>query len=339
MKENSDLLESGLHNYDFISCMRFIDSRHTDRPRHGRALRPSDEVIRLSQKPMLRFIGPALDSLEEREGLHKYQLFCNFTGLFGTNGALPLHLTEYADQRARHHQDSSFSAFIDLFNHRMLSLFYRACVEFDPAVNLDRDDSNFSEEVLAALGGYTPDAAHQRDVIPDYTKRFNACWMGRQSKSPDGIKALLSQYFEVEVDVIEFTGGWLDLPAEAQTRLDGRESPQLLGESTYLGRRTWVIGHKFSVVVGPLDWDEFISFKPGGHRARALFHLMKNYVGDEWDWDLKLSVTSAKAIRLDRKSALGFNCVLGRIEKARETVREVSFNQRTLNKPSIGMAA
>lgn len=335
MSIQGDSFEGNLDSHSFISILRLIDCKNTDKPRIGRASHPRDESVRLSQKPASGFQGKALDSLQEREGLHEYQLFCNFFGLFGSNGILPLHYTEYADQRERHHQDSTFSAFLDLFNHRMLSLFYRASVEFEPSVNLDRVDGNSLEEMLSAIGGYATPASRRRDGIPDHVKRFNAGWMGRVCKSPDGIKALLAQYFDLEVKVEEFTGGWLDLPDDAIFTLGGSASGTscgnaLLGVSTYLGRRSWGVSHKFTVVLGPIDWNDYLSFKPGGSRAIALYELVRNYCADEWDWDIKFVVTNVEGSRLNHKSRLGFNSVLSRSLNASKGVRQFCFNKNVL---------
>lgn len=333
MSEKLARLKESLDDYDFISCLRLIECERTDKPRQGHAARPADEIVRLSQKPATGFQGRSLDSMEERTGHHDYQLFCNFFGLLGTNGALPLHLTEYADQRARHHQDPTFAAFVDMFNHRMLSLFYRASAEFDPAINFDRPDDNGLERIVAAFGGYFSSAARNRDEIPDYIKFFNAAWMGGQTKSPDGIVALLEQYFTLPVKVDEFTGDWLTLPESATTMIGRSSQVASLGVSTYLGRRAWSVGHKFTVIIGPLLWGDYLSFKPGGRRARELFQLMKNYVGDEWDWDVKLAIAEGeiRGCSLNRQAALGFNSFLGGKGAAIGSARSIRVNKSVLN--------
>ena len=60
----------------------------------------------------------------EESGLHEVSILS--FGLFGPNGPLPVHMTEYARERIYHHQDTSLSAFADLFHHRLALLFYRA---------------------------------------------------------------------------------------------------------------------------------------------------------------------------------------------------------------------
>ncbi len=74
-------------------------------------------------------------------------------GLFGPNGPLPVHLTEYARERIYHHQDTSLRAFADLFHHRLALLFYRAWADAQPTVSLDRADNRRFEDYLSSLIG------------------------------------------------------------------------------------------------------------------------------------------------------------------------------------------
>src|SRR5262249_57140253 len=74
-------------------------------------------------------------------------------GLFGPNGALPIHLTDWARDRARNSGDSAFVRFLDIFHHRMLALFYRAWAQAQPAVSVDRPRQDYFGRRLAALCG------------------------------------------------------------------------------------------------------------------------------------------------------------------------------------------
>ncbi len=335
-----DTVEQGLvelhertRSFDFVSAVRQLENAYRDKPRVGEAVRVRDDVVRLSQHVSLGFKGHALHALTSAAGAHPHRLHVNFLGLLGSNGPMPLHFTEYADQRARHHSDPTFREFLDLFNHRMLSLFYRASVQFDPAVCFDRPGNNTYEDILGALCGLLPDASAQRDSIPDTAKRHFPGWFGGNAKSPDGIAALITDYFNLRVNVQEWIGGWLPLPDEAVARLgNGCESVQL-GRALYVGKRVWSIRHKFKVQLGPLDWDTFSSFKPGGVRSKVIHDLIRNYVGDEWDWDLELILKAEeiRPLRLDRKNILGFDSWTKSSDGKRLTQQSVLLNRKLLS--------
>ena len=326
-----------IRKMDFVAVIRRIECLFQNKPRLGSAIRISDEVLRLSQHPSLAFQGAALHSLEPVRGKHEYRLHCNFTGLLGSNGPLPLHYTEYADQRARHHADPTLREFIDLFNHRLLSLLYRATAHFDPAINLDRSKDNQFDEFLGALGGHMLPASDNRDSIDDNVKRFQVAWFGSKSKSPDGLVALTQHYFDLPAQLFEFQGDWLNLPADALITLGRGKRRPTLGVSTYLGRRVWSTAHKFRLQLGPLSWTDYLSFRPGGKRAQSLYDLVRNYVGDEWDWDLELIVDEGEIgeFSLDRRRSLGFDSWLTGSRSRRVRAQSVVMNWRTIRSERV----
>ena len=320
-------------SFDFVAAVRQLECARPAKPRVGYSARVRDDVVRLSQHVNLGFQGKALHQFERTAGAHEYRLFVNFLGLLGSNGPMPLHFTEYADQRTRHHSDPTFKEFLDLFNHRMLSLFYRASVQFDPAVSFDRPGNNPYADVLGALCGLLPTGSTNRDSISDSAKRHYPGWLGSSAKSPDGIKAILGDYFELPFDVREWVGAWLPLPDSSIARLGSGEASVQLGRAAYIGKRVWSIRHKFQIKLGPLDWETFSTFKPGSERARALFDLVRNYVGDEWDWDLELVLKAGerRAMTLDRRSSLGFDSWIVGASGRRFAAQTVLLNKNVIS--------
>lgn len=199
-------LSKRIRSADFVAAVRQIECAYPDKPRIGDQVRVRDDIVRMSQNVTLGFRGHILQSLEPTKGAHDYRLHVNFFGLLGSHGPMPLHYTEYADQRSRHHSDPTFKEFLDLFNHRMLSLFYRASVQFDPAVSFDRSDNNSYAEMLGALSGLMSEKGTDRDSISDNTKRYYPGWSTNTAKSPDGIAAIVEDYFGLPVSIKEWVG-------------------------------------------------------------------------------------------------------------------------------------
>ena len=139
--------------YDLFQLLRRIDAQGGERYPLGRAPLPKFEPLRIGQQPSMSFAPSTLAevSLREESGLHEVSILS--FGLFGPNGPLPVHMTEYARERIHHHQDTSLSAFVDLFHHRLTLLFYRAWADAQPAVSLDRADNKRFEGYLASLIG------------------------------------------------------------------------------------------------------------------------------------------------------------------------------------------
>ena len=272
--------------FDLFQAMRLIESAHPGHSRIGEARRPVDEPVRFAQEPSLAF-GPAALAAFEREA-QPPRLVQRVLGLFGPNGALPIHLTDWARDRARNHGDSAFVRFLDVFHHRMLALFYRAWAQAQPAVSLDRPRQDYFGRRLAALCGLGAPSLRGRDGAPDFAKLAHAGVFGRQVRSAECLEVALASYFRVSVRIEEFVGHWLKIAPEQHSRLGRRDGFARLGEDAVIGERTWHAQSRFRVVLGPLSFRDYERFLPRGRSARALHDLVKLYVGMEHSWEVKL---------------------------------------------------
>ena len=152
---------------------------------------------------------------------HPGRLQVHFFGLFGPDGPLPLHLTEYARDRRRNHGDPAFQRFVDLFHHRALSLFYRAWADVRPTVSFDRPEQDRFGYYVGALIGLSTPGLRDRDAMPDLTKLHFAGLLAGQTRHAEGLAQILSAFFSMPVHVEGFCGAWLPLPECDRSRLSG----------------------------------------------------------------------------------------------------------------------
>ncbi|MGZ5748325.1 MAG: type VI secretion system baseplate subunit TssG, partial [Caldimonas sp.] len=71
------------------------------------------------------------------------------------------------------------------------------------------------------------------------------------------------------------------------TRLQ-RDGQPAVGRGAVLGKTVWDVQHKFRIVVGPLAWERFAALLPDGKPLEQLRALVRQYVGFEFAWDLRL---------------------------------------------------
>jgi type VI secretion system protein ImpH len=303
-------LERTPHRFDFFDVLRRFECAYPSRARLGRAARPCDEPIRLGQEASLEFAPSTLASFAPSTGGKPPRLSVHFLGLLGPNGPLPIHLTDYARDRVRNAGDFALARFLDVFHHRILSLFYRAWADAQPTVSRDRPAQDRFATYLGSLLGLGMPSLRDRDEFPDRAKLYFAGRFAAQPRNCEGLIAILGSYFGLPVKVEEFVGEWLALPEQARWRL-GRAG--LLGQSTVAGTRTWQRQSKFRIVFGPLDDGEFHSLLPGGARLRQLVALVRNYVGDSLNWDLRLHLEdrATRPFRLGCSAQLGWTSWLG----------------------------
>jgi type VI secretion system protein ImpH len=261
-----------------------------ERPRFGTAVRPSEEPIRLGQDPEMVFAPSPIGELQPGRDGRPPRLSVNFFGLLGPNGPMPLHITEYARDRLRNADDPTMARFFDVFHHRMLMVFYRVWASARPAVSHDSPATDRFQLYVGALAGLGLASLRGRDEFPDMAKLYYAGRLSAQTHNAEGLEAMIGDFFSLPARIQPFVGDWLELPVENRWRLTGRAGGMQLGLSTTLGAHTWARQQKFRVVLGPLERGQFRSLLPGGASLPKLTALVRNYVGDELRWDLRLIV-------------------------------------------------
>jgi type VI secretion system protein ImpH len=281
---------------DLYQLLRRLEARLSPLPRIGRAARFAQDRVRLGQAASLAFAPGPVASVQLGIGDAPTRVKVHCFGLLGPNGPLPLHMTEYVWQRLKHHADSSLASFFDLFHHRMLSFFYRAWADAEPAVQRDRPELDRFGIYVACLFGVGTPAMSERDALPDAKKRFYAGQLADQVRHADGLRVLLEDHLGMPVCIEEFVGEWCEIPDRYQWRLgqpgSGQQADGLgqLGLSTSLGNRVWLRQGKFRVQLGPLSMAQFARVAPGGAALASLVSLVRGYAGDALSWDLRLQL-------------------------------------------------
>jgi type VI secretion system protein ImpH len=282
------------YRYDFYQTLRRLECLHAERPRWGRALRPVDEPVRLGQDPDLSFAIAPLASFDPQGRRPRLQV--RLFGLFGPNGPLPIHLTEYARERLRHADDPTLCRFLDMLQHRMIALFYRAWAQAQPCVNHDRPKDDRFTVYVGAFLGMSPAALRGRDAVPDLAKLFHVAALIRHVRNVEGLTHILQHFFGVPVRIEEFVGHWMSLSTRERTYLSSENA--VLGAGAVLGRRLWDRQHKFRIHLGPLTLDQFESFLPGTPALRKLVDWVRQYLCFELDWDVRLALAPGAVPRL-----------------------------------------
>jgi type VI secretion system protein ImpH len=298
------------YRYDFYQTLRRLECLYDTKPRWGQALRPIDEPVRLGQDPDLSFAPAPLASFEAKDG-RPPRLQVRLFGLFGPNGPLPLHMTEYVRERLRIAGDPTLSRFLDIIHHRFLALFYRAWAQAQPHVNRDRPRADRFTVYVGSFMGLAPMPARDRDALPDLAKFFHAGALIRQVRNTEGLVHILEHFFKVPVQIEEFVGHWLPLSVSERASLSGENAS--LGSGAVLGSRVWDRQHKFRIRIGPLTLTQYESFLPGGAPLRKLVDWVRLYLCFELDWDVRLMLKPQEVpqLMLGRGQRLGWTTWLG----------------------------
>src|ERR1700730_10249044 len=190
--------------FEFFQAMRLLEKLLPDRLPVGGFGPPAKEVARLAAHPSLTFPASEIQSLPWEEGQAPF-LRVNFMGLTGIQGPLPQWYTATVLEQLRS-GDATLRDFLDIFNHRSLSLFYRAWQKYRFGVAYERGDrDNFFLNLLALIGLGTPGLPGQQSVI-DEALIFYAGLLAPHQRSAAALEQLLSDYFDVPVEIEQLVG-------------------------------------------------------------------------------------------------------------------------------------
>ncbi len=280
---------------------------------------PKHEMVRFKAAPVLSFpISEILASHLARDSIQEpNELQVSFLGLYGPAGVLPSHYTELIIQRLQA-KDSALRDFLDLFNHRIISLFYRSWEKHHFYVPYERSKANAASDVftkvVASLIGNGTEYLQERTLIPDENYLYYAGFFACSSRSAWTLKTMLADYFQVPIELEQFQGKWLQLPVSQYTRLlsskSGSASYNQLGCTTLLGQRSWNTQGYFKIKIGPVSYQDFLRYLPNEHsQLMAVVAMARRYIGVQWHFDIQLILKAHEVpfCVLSTQSQLGWN--------------------------------
>ncbi len=289
------MLEQDPYSVRFFQAVRLLGRLYPERNPVGLFVAPASEVVRFSSVPTLAFPASEIQGLEFG-GDGQPVLFVNFMGLSAAVGALPHVYTEFLLERVRA-KDRGPGDFFDIFNHRIVSLFYRGWQKHHFYIAYERTgagDDLISARLLDLIGLGTNSLAHRMDIEDEACLYYSGLLSGRRPTA-QGLKQLLQDYFNVPVSVEQFTGTWRRLPPENRTFLRGGESfCEQLGMGTIVGDEAYDQHGTVTIRLGPLSFARYQEFLPGARAHVELRSWLRFYTNREFDFVIRLVLERAE---------------------------------------------
>lgn len=316
-RKNSAVIEQLLQSPELVSffqAVRLLERAATlhNRAPGGAAMNersvgqftpPGTEVARFSTHLTLGFPGSEIIRIQRETAGQgsRWHVTVSFMGLTGSTGVLPFHYTEILFQRLKL-RDESLRDFLDMFNHRIVSLFFQAGMKYRLPLAYERQKliqqrrerlDAHTHTILSLLGLGTDHLLDQLNIHHESLVFFSGL-LSQRTRPANGLRQMLAYYFDVPVEVQEFIGEWHDLIEDVRTRLPYPGNPlgqnACLGRSAILGGKGWFAQGKIRVLIGPLDAEQFQRFAPGTTTLRRLNEIVKMYSGSELDAEYVLRV-------------------------------------------------
>ena len=297
-------LTAAPYEFDFFSAVRVLSAASPELRLVGTDAPPATEVARFRPHLTLAFPPSQLVELltpEPDDERTVPLLTVAFLGLYGPSRVLPTHYTQLlldTQRDVRGPERRSLRDWLDLFNHRFTSLFYRAWEKYRFYRSYERGDARrtdgdtFTTAVRSIMGlgsvglggrltvrtgGTGGDRAYRwvesrhadTDAdrndpavlarIDDLGLLHYAGFFAQRPRNLTNLRLMLADYFGLPVQVESFHGQWLPV-AEGGQMCFGMVGT--LGVDAVVGERVWDLQAKFRVRLGPLSYPQFLDLLP-----------------------------------------------------------------------------
>jgi type VI secretion system protein ImpH len=278
-------------SFGFFQTVRLLERLFPERQPVGGFGDPGEEAARFVVTPAIAFPPSEIRHIE----LHTEpaEMSVNFLGLIGPQGVLPYHYSLLVADRLRA-GDRAPKAFLDLFHHRLISLFYLAWLKHRFAVGYERDQRDPVTEHLLDLVGVGLDGFRGRLPVSDQVLVFYAGLLGAQQRSAAALEGVLADYFGVPVTVEQFVGGWYPLASDTRCLLgEERDESSQVGLGAVVGDEVWDQQARVRIRIGPLSRERHAEFLPGGAAHGTLQALTAFFSDDRFDFEVQLVLARA----------------------------------------------
>jgi type VI secretion system protein ImpH len=272
--------------FEFFQAVRLLSRIFSDREPVGRFVAPEREVVRFATNPSLSFPPSEIHSIDWTGAMPRMAV--NFMGLTGPLGVLPIAYSELIVDRIRN-RDRGLLEFLDIFNHRMISLFYQAWEKYRFPVAYERDGKDRLSRYLMSLIGLGTPGLQKRQEVRDEALLFYSGLLALQPRSAVALRSLLEDYFDIRAEVEQFVGSWQALdPADQSIFENGDSFSEQLAVGLVAGDAVWDQQSRVRVKLGPLTKEQYLGFLPSGSAHQSLRSLIRFFCGPNLEVELQL---------------------------------------------------
>ena len=297
------------YEFEFFQAARLLGRIFAERKPVGGTAKPHEEFARFGAHLCMAFPASAVHEIRRiPDSPDPARVTVAFFGLTGTQGVLPFCYTEWMLERAAA-KDDTLAAFLDVFNHRLVSLFYRSWEKHRPPVlyemgaarNQRPDPFTLSLYDLIGMG---TEGLRGRMQVQDESLLLYAGLIAQGPHSATALRGILRDYFGVPVEIDQCIGDWYQLDEADRSYLWPEMERNQLGVGAFAGEQVWNQHGRFRIRVGPLRLKEFLDFLPQGRAMARLVEWARYLAGEAMAFNVQLILRAADVpyCRLDDES-------------------------------------
>lgn len=268
----------------------------------------------LKFRPYEMYVYPPTDIREFYAIKDEMFFVLNFMGLYGVNSPLPrCYHDQVAMQQAVHGAgEVPLQNFLDIFNNRFYWLYYNAWKKYRLFLEMGHDARNKNTQRIFAFNGVGPHLEKIKSQFSPFKLMQLSGILSLRIRNKAGLRILLREFFPgCEIIIKEFVPNQVELSDLPQLGKKG----MVLGKNSVLGKTVTDYLSKIRIQFGPISFDEYLKFIPGGGKSILLKELVEIYLNDNIEFDVEFIINTEEMGFLkwdDARLRLGQSMWLGK---------------------------
>jgi type VI secretion system protein ImpH len=273
--------------FQFFQAVRLLRKLRSERAAIGRDYDPEREMVRFRSDISYAFPTGDVRSLEPGEDGAPDEMVVNFLGIATPNsfGSLPIPYVEELRHQERN-KNRAFRDFLDLFNHRLVSFFYRAWERSRMDVLYEVGEPSPYEAALRAILGVEGDTLLRRLPFDGRQLLARAGLLSMHPAPAGAIEGVIESFFGVPARVEQFTPTWHTIDEGDRTRLGSVNSA--LGIDMTVGAEVCLAQSRFRIRMGPMDFESYQLLLPESDEFNSLASIVRLAAGPELEFQFTL---------------------------------------------------
>jgi len=249
----------------------------------------------LKFRPYYNYVYPPTDLRSVKFEDKNISFVLNFLGLYGINSPLPrcYHEQVAMQQSILGENEVPLQNFLDIFNDRFYWLYYQSWKKYKYYYYFNEGSTNKVTQRINAFIGRGPNYARKESKISHHTLLKFSGFLSNRVRNKAGLSIILSYVFPfIKIKIKEFVPKWVKISNVPQ--LGGTETNESLklGVNSFIGDSALDYMSRICIEIGPISFEEYLSFTPNSEKSEKLKELLDIYLNDGLEYDVKIIVNS-----------------------------------------------
>lgn len=265
----------------------------------GSTENPADDPVRFRPDPGMGFPVSELKVIEISEAGSPAPptVRTKLLGLYGVDSPLPTAYLDDIAQRREGHE--AVEAFLDIFNHRIFTQFYRIWRKYSYPATFEAGGADATSQCLLGLIGLGISGCADRIATPISRLLALLGVMRLPTRTTEGVVALVQLIAcDTQVQIARHSLKKIPLSHPATLCVS---RPVMLSQGTPLGPVGWDVNSELLLTLRTDDRGEALEWFPGGRLHLDLMALLRAYLG----WRCTVKIQLCLPVRVLPAAALG----------------------------------